>query len=314
MNGKIRGKRALSFPVLAWLLASTVGRVTAADTTAAAFLRIDTGARPAALGGAYTGIADDIHALRYNPGGLPLMNKRELGATHAKWVLDSDFDFLAYAHPTSLGTLGLSLTRLSSGRQDIRTETGQAAGSFDATDSAYSIGFGRSLGNLLPGGRSGLGANIKYIQSRIGSDSASAFALDLGMVHRFDKKPLSLGVSVLNLGRGMRFITQRDPLPLTLSVGGAHHLAGLINVALDVRHEPNAKTTDIGIGTEYAVLSSLTLRAGYTSLAPTGTTSSALSGLGGGFRLNLYNFRAEYAFTPFGSLGNAQRISLGARF
>ncbi len=39
-----------------------------------------------------------------------------------------------------------------------------------------------------------------------------------------------------------------------------------------------------------------------------------LSGLGGGFGLKMGKYRADYTFTPFGALGNAQRISLGARF
>jgi hypothetical protein len=285
-----------------------------ARTTGAAFLKIDTGARPAAMGGAYTAIADDINALYYNPGGLALITKRELGATHAEWVLGSKFDFVGFGQPTSVGTFGVGLTRLATGRQEARSASGQPEGGIEAADTAYTLGYGRSLGDILPTGRTDFGVNAKRLESSIGSDKASTFAFDLGVVHKLGGRPLSLGFSVLNIGRGMRFLDQTDPLPLTISAGGAYRLVGAFNLALDVRHEPNARTTDVGIGTEYAILTGFMLRAGYASLAPQGAGGSPLSGLGGGFGLRMGNYRADYTFTPFGALGNAQRISLGVRW
>ena len=37
-------------------------------------------------------------------------------------------------------------------------------------------------------------------------------------------------------------------------------------------------------------------------------------GLGAGFGLTMKSYRADYTFTPFGALGNVQRLSLGARW
>ena len=102
-------------------------------------------------------------------------------------------------------------------------------------------------------------------------------------------------------------------LALTLSLGGSYRLAGAMRLALDVRHEPYDRRTDVGIGTEYALLSTLSLRAGYASLAPAGA-GGPFSGLGGGFGLKIGSYRADYTITPFGALGNAHRISLGVRF
>lgn len=285
-----------------------------AQNTGASFLRIDTGARPAAMGGAYTAVADDVNALYYNPGGLSLLSRRELGATHTEWLLDSKFDFIGFAQPTAAGTFGLGFTRLSNGRIEGRAADRSASGSFEASDTAVTLGFGRSLGEAVPFGRASLGINVKYLQSQLGSDSASTFAFDLGAVHRLDAAPLSLGFSVLNMGRGMRFLDQTDPLPLTISAGAAYRLIGTLGLALDVRYEPHERRTDVALGTEYAVLSSFSLRAGYASVGPVGAGGSPLNGLGGGFGLRMGGYRADYTFTPFGALGNAQRISLGARF
>ncbi|MBI5244470.1 MAG: hypothetical protein HY922_12460, partial [Elusimicrobia bacterium] len=58
------------------------------------------------------------------------------------------------------------------------------------------------------------------------------------------------------------------------------------------------------------------LRAGYASQAARAASggSMPLGGFGGGFGLKFGNCRADYTFTPFGELGNVQRISLGVRF
>ena len=301
---------------LAATLLMTGSSAWADATTGAAFLRIGTGARPEALGGAFTALADDVNALHYNPGGLSQLAKTEVGFTHTQWLLDSKFDFAGIAQPFKFGTVGLAASRLGTGSQEARDENRRAIGDFSASDSAYALGFGRSLGSIGSYGTLGVGADLKYLESRIGSDSASTFALDAGAVHRLHNLPLSLGLSVLNVGRGMKFISQRDPLPLTIALGAAYGLRGLFNLVVDLRHEPYDHKSTVGAGVEYAVLPIFAIRAGYAS--PTATAmagnTSILSGFGGGFGLKIRDYRADYTFTPFGELGNVQRISLGARF
>ncbi len=48
---------------------------TAIGTASAEFLLLGAGARGAALGGAYSAIADDIEAMYWNPGGLALLEQ-----------------------------------------------------------------------------------------------------------------------------------------------------------------------------------------------------------------------------------------------
>jgi len=283
----------------------------AAINSGAAFLKIDTGARPTAMGGAYTALADDVNALYYNPGGLGNLRQRELGATHTKWLMNTTFDFLGYAHPLKKGTFGLGVTRLSIGGHEGRDANRQATSSYDASDTAYTIGYSRRLA-----GRTSMGGNFKYLQSRIGDYSASAVAFDAGALHQFGGMPLALGVSVLNMGKGMTYLDQTDPLPLTLSLGAAYRLGGMFQVTTDIRHDVYDKQTSLGFGTEYALMPRFSIRAGYTSFASRnfGGAAGAIGGFGGGFGLKLGRYRADYTFTPFGALGNAQRLSLGARF
>jgi len=290
----------------------------AALNSGAAFLKIGAGARPAAMGGAYTAMADDVNAIYYNPGGLGNLTRRELGATHAQWLLDTKFDFVGYAQPTKRGVFGMGVTRLSAGTFEGRDANRQASSGFEAADTAYTVSYARSLAGLAASGRVALGGNVKLLKSQIGTYSAQTVAFDFGAHYEARSRPVRMGFSVLNLGKGMKFLDQVDPLPLTLAAGAAYRLGGALNLAVDVRREVYDKRTDIGIGTEYALLPSFSVRAGYASqfsqARGSGGGLSAMGGLGAGVGLNLRNWRADYTFSPFGELGNVQRLSLGVRF
>ena len=49
-----------------------------------AFDEFSVGARPAALSGAFTAVADDVHSVYYNPAGLGLLPRPELTAYYAR--------------------------------------------------------------------------------------------------------------------------------------------------------------------------------------------------------------------------------------
>ena len=283
--------------------------VFAGQNTGASFLRIGTGARPAALGGAYTALAADVDALYYNPGGLANLTRREFGATHAEYLLDTRFDFVGYAQPTSYGTLALGVTRLGGGGFEGRAADRTASGNFAASDTAYALSFARGLSR-----RTRLGGSVKYLQSTIAGYSAQTAAFDFGAQHALSGRPLTLGLSLLNVGRGMKFLDQRDPLPLTLYAGAAYRLLGVVNLVLDLRQQLHEGKVEAGVGTEYAVLPSFRVRAGYASQAGATGSDGVLGGLGAGFGLTMKSYRADYTFTPFGALGNVQRLSLGARW
>ncbi|MBI4656113.1 MAG: PorV/PorQ family protein [Elusimicrobia bacterium] len=291
------------------------GQLVFADTnTGANFLKISVGARAVGMGSAYTAVADDATAIYWNPAGLSRLFKRELSLMHSEWLLGTKYDFMGYAHPVPWGTVGLGITRLSVGELEGRSSDREAMGRFSAAGTAYIIGFSMPLSC-----QSGIGVNIKYLTSKLGSDSASTFSLDLGAIHKLKDKPISLGISLQNIGPGMKFLSQRDTLPLSLVVGGAYQISGAFGMVLDLKYEPYDRKVSVGIGTEYTALSILSLRAGYASYVAQSVGeqrigSSSLSGLGGGFGLKMGNYTADYVFMPFSDLGNVQNISLGARF
>ena len=81
------GARTLSPFSMAALLFLFMSVTSAADdihkkagTAAAAFLKIDAGSRPMGMGGAFTGLADDINTLFWNPAGLASIQDQEFSA------------------------------------------------------------------------------------------------------------------------------------------------------------------------------------------------------------------------------------------
>ena len=310
--------------IIAAMLAAGLARPGWGAETTAAFLKIGVGARPNAMGNAYTAVADDINAIAWNPAGLSLAGRREMGATDAEMFADTRYDFIGYAQPirgkdgADYGTAGFALQYLTQGTIEGRDANRQATGGFTAADMAVDLAYSRAVGGGLR-----LGANVKYIQSAIADVTARSFAADLGGMLSTPISGLTLGAAVQNMGPGMRFLDQTEPLPLTFSEGAAYRLGstGLL-LAFDVRTLPNDGYTTVSFGAEYALFSALSLRAGYLSGAARGTaTGSAtskqlgnLAGFGTGLGIRMGSYNLDYSFTPFGELGNVQRVSLGAKF
>ncbi len=293
---------------LALLIAAPAG---AALNTGASFLKLDPAARPAALGGAYTAASGTTDTLFFNPSGLAGLGKREFSAGHAEWIAGTRFDALAFGQPMRWGALGLGVMRMGAGAIEARTADRQAAGGFTATDSVYALSAAKSF----PQAKAALGVSVKFLRSEIGPYSAQTVALDLGARREIPGRPLSVGFSVLNLGKGLKFRSQEDALPLTLAAGTTLRLGGVLGVSLDVRHEPYDRRTSFAVGSEYSLFGGLAVRAGFGANAiKRDATQGPLGGLGAGLGFRRNAFGLDYAFTPFGALGDVQRLSLSVRW
>ncbi|HAM34795.1 MAG TPA: hypothetical protein DEB40_00885 [Elusimicrobia bacterium] len=282
----------------------------------AAFLKIGVGARPLGLGGAYTAVGNDVSAMAWNPAGLGGLSRRELGVMHAELVESTRYDFLGYAQPTKFGILGAGAGYLSQGSIQGRDEAGHPTGGFAASDSVVNL----SYATKPLASNTKLGMSVKMLHSRIANASAYGCAFDLGLQRDLGLLGAGvpmLGFSVQNLGPGMKFADEIDPLPLTLAAGLGYRLPIGLTMALDYKNRPHERSSEVSIGTEYAIFSSFALRAGYASAAAQSKGRgglSAMSGFAAGFGFKLYSYNIDYSMTPLGELGNVQRLSLGARF
>lgn len=285
----------------------------------ASFLKIDSDARAVSMGSAYTSLASGVSAMSYNLAGLSRTNKVEVGFSHTNWLMDSRHDFIGVAIPVKSAAglpdggknggwvAGLGITRLSNSSTEVRNADRSAGGSFASYDQAVSVGLGRAIG------KNRLGFGVKYLESYIAGEKARGAAVDFGFSRTFNARlPMSIGLSVQNLGDGMKYLSQRDPLPLSLAAGFSFSVVPGINLALDAKRMVYDKQTNISFGTEYAVLSGLALRSGY--LANTNITGLKNKGFSAGVGLNFWNANLDYAVTPYGELGNTQKITLKKSF
>ena len=341
-------RRALSFCLIAALSlmaqaqAQIITEVSKVGTTSANFLKIEVGARPIAMGGAFVAVADDATAIFWNPAGLARLPKSEVALSHTEWLADMSFDFAGIILPLGgFGTIGASITSLSMGEMEVRTVFyPEGIGEkFNAQDLSLGVSYARNLTD-----RFSIGFNAKYISQKIWHMSASSFAFDVGTLFTTQFNNMKIGMSISNFGNKMRMegkdtLINYDPdpvkygnndripahmqtdkfsLPLLFRVGLAMDVMrserSRLTVATDAIH-PNDNTESINLGMEYAFNNIVFLRFGYNSLLKRDTEEGITAGAG--FQYNLAgtaSLKIDYAYADFGRLANAQRFSLAIEF
>jgi hypothetical protein len=111
----------------------------------------------------------------------------------------------------------------------------------------------------------------------------------------------------------MKFISKRYDLPLVFKAGLSRRLPGSGAVLVLEADKPIDNHPSFVLGAEYPLVAKLALRTGYR-YRHTGNELGAWSGFSAGAGLMLGRFSFDYAFSPFGELGNSHRFSLNARF
>ena len=269
----------------------------AQGTSGAQFLGVGVGARAAAMGGAYTSIADDGTALHWNPAGLTRVDGHRLTLSHVSWLQGVKYNYVSYAAPAgSDAGIGVALEQ---GGADSWDNTGE--GSFETGDFAGVVGYGRRMSDDI-----GVGADLKFLSSSLGDHGASSYAVDLGVLYSVNDKA-SVGAAVRNLGPGLTFESGTDPLPVTMTLGGSYRWRGvLLSMDLEKANDLSATTR---VGAEYAPVRYLDLRAGWI-----GGDETALSGLTGGVGLNWNEqWAVDYAYRS-SDLGGTHQFALSAGF
>lgn len=268
----------------------------AQGTSGAQFLGVGVGARAVGMGGAYSAVADDATALHWNPAGLTQIESHTITLSHVAWFSDATYQYASYAFPFgSKGAIGVALEQGSVSWDN----TGE--GAFETGDFAGVIGYGRRLKPNL-----GIGGGLKFLSSTLGDDGAASYAFDLGVVYRLGERT-RVGATARNIGPGLTFLEETDPLPATLTVGASHVLKDvLLSVDLEKVNDLSARTR---VGAEYSPVPSLTLRGGWISGGET-----ALSSLAGGLGVNWKRrWALDYAYRS-SELGGTHQFALSAGF
>ncbi len=255
-------------------------------TTAASFLEFGFGSAGSSMGDAYVSVANDLSSIYWNPAGLTQLRRGEAMFMYQPWVVDINSTFTGVGLKVgNLGTFAIGLINVDYGEMDVTTldfqeGTGER---FTANDFAASVSFARRLVDWFSFGASG-----KIIGSRIWHTSATAIAMDMGLIinTRFfspsegNKNGLRIGMSISNYGTRMKydgvdllnpidilpgeagnfrdtpgqFQAQEWELPLIFRVGTAITPIATgsqrVILAVDALH-PNNNAESVNIGGEY---------------------------------------------------------------
>ena len=316
------GMTALRRAIALMLLVSLSGSAAAYEpgTAGLLFLRLGVGERAAAMGEAYTALANDATALYWNPAGLASLENTQLHLMHNEWLSSVRQEFAGIAHATDYGSFAFGFTGLSMDeieRRESGLPSSQPLGHFSAFDIALHAAYAR----VLPSGLEA-GVGVKWIYSRLDEENAKGFLVDLGLRLDSTIPGLSFGAALLNYGGKFSYVDEEFDAPLTIKFGAAqllpyHPATGDIRVAYDLLLLSDSDTeSDAELGTsksttarhhfgvEYDFHGIAALRAGYKA----GYDSQGLS-FGGGLRWGSFVF--DYAFLAVDNdLGNAHRMGL----
>ncbi|MDI6757519.1 MAG: PorV/PorQ family protein, partial [Endomicrobiia bacterium] len=213
-NNGFAFRRALVFTIYSLLF--TIHPLYAAGTAAAEFLKVTPGVRAAAMGGAFTALADDKTAIYYNPAGLSQLRWREVAMSYDKWILDTSLANLTYAHTFGLsGSAALGVTYYDSGAIEKRGDTKDSGGSFKHTGMAARAAYGNEFFEGVS-----LGAALKYVGETLDADYSGGFAGDIGVHYKtiFDFGETSFGAAAQNVGTK---IWDEYDMPLLIRAGAA---------------------------------------------------------------------------------------------
>jgi len=291
------------FIALLWVQVALSGD---AGKNGMSFLKLPVDGRSAAMGGAGVALSTDASAIFYNPAGLAATDTNHLILTHQAGLLDIVQEFAAVRFALGTHHLAFSVNVFNVPGVEVRGEepTTEPNGSTDMLNFYGSIAYARTIRNDWQ-----LGLNLKYLYEKLYLNSASGWALDVGIRRTHLLKNFHWGFVLRNLGSMSRLKDEATQLPLIVSTGLVYsiplHFSPL--VAADYEYIRD-ETSALRLGLEWPLLPALAIRMG------THMTSEQVNWTAGlGFHFQ--QVEVQYGFVSDAySLGAAHRFTIGYVF
>lgn len=338
----MRLNRQIFYVIIMLLAAGSLFAQNKVGTSAADFLTIPVGSRATGMGGAFAATADDATSAYWNSGGLSRLTTSQFHASYAEWLVPgTSINWAGIAVKLDAdNAFSISFSSLDYGEEEITTpENPNGTGErWDAMDIAVGVSYARNLTD-----RFSIGGTFKYIQTRIWHESASAVALDIGLLFTTQFNGVRIGMNIANFGTEMQLAGKDllqpvdiDPanagnnadivasldtdywgLPLTFTVG----LAGEVfdnedwkwTLAADAVY-PNNTTPYLNSGTELIWNKIVSLRVGYNALFKDAAEEGLTAGVGLQYNIEGIDLKFDYGYAQFGIFGDISRYSLTIGF
>ena len=259
------------------------------QAAAAGFLSTGPGARAAAMGGAFTGLADDSSAMFYNPAGLAgqrgtLMVEHvpinESGTGFA--FNDGRLDFLGLNYPSRYGAFGFGFYQFAIDGIEGRTNLYDQATTLGASQTAYFVPYAFKYNDFAFGvtGKAVTYSLAGYGATGFGADVGAKTSLFRGDTFLGRDTNVSIGGAIRNI-LAPKFTLYEDPTALERTTAIGLAMTSFVNehyeAASDrVSHDRFTMTMDAtlgnqdsgfrpALGLEYAYQNLYALRGGYNS-------------------------------------------------
>lgn len=269
-----------------------------AGTTAYSFLKIDVGARSAALAGTSLLNAGGL-AVFSNPA-LLSSSCNSVSAGHNSWMGNTSRNYLAWVLNRDRFSFSLAGDFIYTGNIEMRDEaSGEPLCTFSSWDTSLLVG------SSFRAGMFDIGISMRLIREKLWLETSSGITFTAGIVIN-PSEHLRIAAVCANMGSEVTMVEQSFKLPLTWQAGAAWNFEipyGYIELTGKVSR-PNDSNIDYATGVEYSPLNWFSLRGGF-HFADDCRDFTA----GAGF--NVSRWTLDYAFVPFDyALGSAHRFTL----
>ena len=268
------------------------------------------GSRALSLGGAYTGVANDVYYMDSNPAGGDTAEVFKLSLIHQEWIEDANYEAVrlsrGFKNQLFIG-LGFTYLYIPFTYYD---EYGYGSGDYTISQCMGTL----NAGYLFRKYNVAVGANLKAFYNYVPADlyagqSYMIFAADVGIISRTNilktyigpEPSLSAGVTLKNIG----YSRTMGRLPTELHAGVSYRLVKnlLLTGELVV---PFYEPIYGAVGAEFDIAKTFFLQGGVQ------LTENPMAGVGFGYRKKDFNINASY--TPSLAFRNMMSVSVEFTF
>ena len=306
--------------------------ITKVGTSAANWLKIESGVRGISMGGSQVASGSGISGIFYNPASIAFGQSSEVYYSKSYYLAGISHNTLGYVTKLTFSDyLGLYLFYLDSGEMDVTTVispdgTGEK---FSVLDLSVRFLYGKQLTDRLR-----IGVALKYFREEIYTAHMQSLVVDVGSNFDTGIYGFDLGMSVSNFGPEVQYegdaldvtvdddiavsgklskITSKFSVPLTFRIGLSNDVIGgeegsvhRLTLSADGIN-PIDYTVYGGLGVEYSWRDIAFIRGGTKLFHDTAGMS-----LGGGLKWSI--FEIDYAYVNYGILEETHQYGISLKF
>ena len=307
------------------------------------YLAISMGARESAMGDASTAITKGIQGMWHNPSVLADINGYAVSLDQVNWMVDTKLYGFAIAYSLgNWGTVAMDLTYMDYGEimGTQRVDKSVNYRGFILTDDlgvedySISLAYARRMSDKFA-----LGFKVKRLHEDLGHArfvvdeyddpdtgekirtreekgwNLDDWGLDIGTIYDVGWKGLTIGMTMQNFSRDMKYWYEEFQTPMVLRMGMSMDVAEIwdednenldLLVSIDALH-PNDHTERIHLGSELLLMQRVALRGGYKF---NHEVESVTVGVGLNFDVGGINGMMDYAYGTAEYFQNVNRFSL----